>query len=54
VIPQGFGDRAGFLGMTAAGLMTVGLLCAFMPETKPQPFRRRPLLASLERAQKNS
>jgi MFS family permease len=54
LVVEGFGDRAGFLGMATAGLLTVGLLCTFMPETKPQTVRLRLLPPSRAPAQKNS
>jgi MFS family permease len=39
LIVERFGDMAGFLAVTAVGLLAVAILFAFMPETKPSPGR---------------
>jgi MFS family permease len=35
VVVERFGQTAGFLGVTAVGLLAVAVVVAFMPETKP-------------------
>jgi MFS family permease len=35
IIVEKFGHIAGLLGMTAVGVLTVAIVLAFMPETKP-------------------
>jgi MFS family permease len=42
LVVQRFGYTAGLLGITAVGLMSVAIVMAFMPETKPSPFVRKP------------
>jgi MFS family permease len=42
LVVQRFGYTAGLLGITAVGLMSVAIAMAFMPETKPSPFVRKP------------
>jgi MFS family permease len=41
IIAQRFGYTAGLLGITAVGLMSVAIVFAFMPETKPSNFARQ-------------
>jgi sugar phosphate permease len=41
IFAQRFGYTAGLLGFTAVGLMSVAIVFAFMPETKPSNFARQ-------------
>jgi MFS family permease len=42
IVAQRFGYTAGLLGITAVGLVSVAIVLAFMPETKPSTFPQRP------------
>jgi MFS family permease len=41
IVAQRLGYTAGLLGITAVGLMSVAIVVAFMPETKPSTFARQ-------------
>jgi MFS family permease len=42
LVVERFGHTAGFLSVTAVGLLAVAILWAFMPETKPSALPQRP------------
>jgi MFS family permease len=42
IVAQRFGYTAGLLGITAVGLVSVAIVLAFMPETKPSTFPQKP------------
>jgi MFS family permease len=41
IVAQRFGYTAGLLGITAVGLMSVAIVLAFMPETKPSTLPQK-------------